>query len=313
MTRDKVLQTAHTELGITESPAGSNKSKYGKWYGAGLDGQKWCAMFVSWVFHHAGLPLGHIQSKNGIHHCQSAHNYYKAKGKMTSNPQPGDIVIYDWSGDGHADHIGIFKKWMDSAKTVLEAYEGNTSQGNDSDGGKVMLRKRSRNLVKSFLNPGVYTDGDVTVVETALTIGSRGSEVTIVQHCLYELGYAIEVDGWFGQQTAGFVKDFQQQNLMTVTGSVDTVTKGALQEAATDRKIAKSKFVSGSYLRKGNVGFMVTEIQRALKKKDAALVLTVNGVFDDATTKAVKVFQTKSGLQADGIVGPLTFGKLELG
>ena len=53
-------------------------------------------MFVSWVFHHAGHPLGNIQGKNGIHHCQSAHNYYKEKGTLTANSESGDIVIYDW-------------------------------------------------------------------------------------------------------------------------------------------------------------------------------------------------------------------------
>ena len=312
MTRNKVLQTANAELGISEHPPGSNKSKYGQWYGSGLNGQKWCAMFVSWVFDQAGIPLGNIQTKNGIHHCQSAHNYYKSKGRLTANPQEGDIVIYDWSGDGHADHIGIFKTWADTNKTILEAYEGNTSQGNDSDGGKVMLRKRSRNLVKSFIDPGVYTDGNVTPVETVLTIGSRGSEVTIMQNYLYELGYAVEVDGWFGQQTEGFIKDFQQKNRMTASGKADPVTKGALQEAVADRKIDKSKFISGSYLRKGSTGFMVTEVQRALKKKDTALLLTLNGVFDDSTLKAVKEFQKKNGLQDDGVVGPKTFDKLGL-
>lgn len=313
MSRQDVLSKAQSQNGTVESPPNSNKTAYGLWYAPSLNGQKWCAMFVSWVFHHAGHPLGNIQTKNGIHHCQSAHNYYKAKGRLTSTPEEGDIVIYDWEGNGHADHIGIFIRWTDGNKTAIEAWEGNTSTSNNSDGGRVMKRIRSRNLIKSFINPGVYTDGVVTAVETTLTIGSRGSEVTMVQNYLYELGYAIEVDGWFGQQTAGFIKEFQQENAMTDTGTADVVTKGALQEAASDRRIAKSKFVSGSYLRKGSKGFMVTEIQRALKKKDTTLVLTVNGVFDDATYKAVKAFQTNSGLQADGIVGPLTFGKLGIG
>lgn len=313
MSRQDVLNKAQSQDGTVESPPNSNKSPYGLWYAPSLNGQKWCAMFVSWVFHHAGHPLGNIQTKNGIHHCQSAHNYYKEKGRLTANPQPGDIVIYDWEGNGHADHIGIFIKWTNTDKTAIEAWEGNTSTSNNSDGGRVMKRIRSRSLIKSFINPGVYSDTNVTPVETTLTIGSRGSEVTVVQNYLYELGYEIEVDGWFGQQTAGFIKEFQQQNVMAATGNADAVTKGALQEAASNRKIAKSKFVSGSYLRKGNVGFMVIEIQRALKKKDTTLVLTINGVFDDATHKAVKAFQTKSGLQADGIVGPLTFGKLGMG
>ena len=310
MSRQDVLNKAQSQDGTTEFPPNSNKSPYGLWYEPSLNGQKWCAMFVSWVFHHARHPLGHIQTKNGIHHCQSAHNYYKEKGKLTTNPKEGDIVIYDWEGTGYADHIGIFIKWTSTDKTAIEAWEGNTSTANDSDGGRVMKRIRSRNLIKSFINPGVYTDTAVTPVTTALAKGTRGSKVTQIQKYLYDIGYAVEIDGWFGNQTEGFLKDYQTKNAMTVSGLADVVTIGALKEDANQIALAKSKFVSGSYLRRGNVGFMVTELQRALNAKDTQLKLPITGNFDVATLQAVKAFQTKNKLESDGIVGPKTFGKL---
>lgn len=310
MSRQDVLNKALSQDGITEWPANSNKSPYGLWYSPSLDGQKWCAMFVSWVFHHAGHPLGAIQTKNGIHHCQSAHNYYKEKGKLTTTPQPGDIVIYDWEGNGHADHIGIFIKWTTTDKTSIEAWEGNTSTSNDTDGGRVMKRVRSRNLIKSFINPGVYSDVAVTPVSSSFSKGARGSQVTQIQKYLYEIGYAIEIDGWFGNQTESLLKEYQTKNAMVATGIADVVTVGALQEDANQIALAKSKFVSGSYLRRGNVGFMVTELQRALNSKDVSLKLAVTGNFDLLTLQAVKAFQTKNRLEADGIVGPKTFGKL---
>ena len=80
MSRQDLLNKAQSQVGTSEYPANSNKTPYGLWYAPSLNGQKWCAMFVSWVFHHAGHPLGNIQTKNGIHHCQSAHNYYREKG-----------------------------------------------------------------------------------------------------------------------------------------------------------------------------------------------------------------------------------------
>jgi hypothetical protein len=310
MARIDVLNLAKLQVGTTESPPNSNKSLYGKWYAPSLDGQRWCAMFVSWVFHHAGHPLGNVQSPNGIHHCQSAHNYYKANKQLTNAPQPGDMVIYDWEGTGYADHIGIFIRWTNAEQTILEAYEGNTSIGNNSDGGKVMVRVRSRNLVKSFVSPAVYNDVVVAPVEEVLKKGARGSQVTQVQKYLYEIGYAIDIDGWFGNQTETMVKDFQTKNVMAATGFADEVTIGALQEEARAIAIAKSKFISGSYLRRGNVGFMVIEIQRELNKRDAALKLPITGSFDLATLQAVQAFQRKNNLAADGIVGPNTFGKL---
>lgn len=313
MSRQNVLSKAQSQDGTAESPPNSNKTLYGLWYEPSLNGQKWCAMFVSWVFHHAGHPLGHIQTKNGIHHCQSAYNYYKEKGRLTANPQPGDIVIYDWEGNGHADHIGIFIRWTSDAKTHIEAWEGNTSTTNDSDGGRVMKRTRSRSLIKSFINPGVYTETAVTPLPVTFSNGARGAQVTQIQKCLYDLGYAIEIDGWFGNETETRLKEYQTKNAMDVTGIADAVTIGALQEDANELAIARSKFVSGSYLRRGNVGFMVTEVQRALNAKDSKLKLQVTGSFDMATLQAVKAFQAKNGLVVDGIVGPKTFGKLGIG
>ncbi|WP_309640702.1 peptidoglycan-binding protein [Flavobacterium sp.] len=310
MSRQDVLNKAQTQEGTAESPPNSNKTPYGLWYEPSLNGQKWCAMFVSWVFHHAGHPLGNIQTKNGIHHCQSAHNYYKEKGRLTANPEPGDIVIYDWEGNGHADHIGIFIRWTTPDKTAIEAYEGNTSTINDSDGGRVMKRTRSRNLIKSFINPGVYPELAVTPVALVLSKGARGSEVTQIQKYLYEIGYTIEIDGWFGNQTETLLKEYQSQNAMSVTGIADAMTIGALQEDANQMAFAKSKFVTGSYLRRGNAGFMVTEVQRALVAKIPFLKLTVTGSFDAETLRAVKTFQLQNSLDPDGIVGPKTFGKL---
>ena len=54
-TADKLLSIAAGELGTVEAPAGSNRTKYGKWYG--LDGEPWCMMFVQWCFAQAGMPL----------------------------------------------------------------------------------------------------------------------------------------------------------------------------------------------------------------------------------------------------------------
>ena len=310
MARKDVLNKASSQNGVVERPPNSNKTEYGLWYRPSLNGHKWCAMFVSWVFHHAGHPLGHIQTKNGIHHCQSAHNYYKEKGRLTTNPQEGDIVIYDWTGDGYADHIGIFIKWTNASKTFFEAWEGNTSTSNNSDGGGVMKRTRSSNFVKSFINPGVYPDTTVTAVSSSLKKGDRGSKVTQVQKYLYDIGYEIEIDGWLGAQTETMLKDFQTKNAMTASGVADAVTIGALQGEANQRYVAKAKFISGSYLRRGALGFMVTELQRALNAKNSQLKLAVSGNFDLLTFQAVKEFQSKNKLYADGIVGPLTFGKL---
>lgn len=59
----------------------------------------------------------------------------------------------------------------------------------------------------------------------------------------------------------------------------------------------------------GSKGSDVTRIQKALK--DAGLYQgTADGIFGPGTEKAVKAFQAKCGLEADGIVGTDTWNKL---
>ncbi|MDP3556259.1 MAG: hypothetical protein Q8T03_02730 [Bacteroidota bacterium] len=70
MSRAKIIEVANSQLGVSESPANSNKNPYGKWYG--FDGLPWCAMFVSWVYNQAGNPLGHIDDDKGYRDCNSA-------------------------------------------------------------------------------------------------------------------------------------------------------------------------------------------------------------------------------------------------
>lgn len=56
-------------------------------------------------------------------------------------------------------------------------------------------------------------------------------------------------------------------------------------------------------LRRGATGVNVVQLQRALG-------LTVDGDFGSRTESAVKAFQKKNGIGADGVVGPMTWAKI---
>lgn len=134
----KIIEIAEKEIGYSEAPANSNKTKYGKWFG--FDGVAWCGMFVSWCYYKAGQPLGNIGFSKGFAGCQTAVAFYKKKGKITNDPVAGDIVFFDWNGDGRYDHTGIFVRHIN--EIYFETIEGNTSLTNQSNGGQVMRRKR---------------------------------------------------------------------------------------------------------------------------------------------------------------------------
>ena len=150
MNGQKVVSIAEKEIGVEESPKNSNKTKYGKWFG--WDGVAWCGMFVSWCYSNAGYSLGNIGYLKGFAGCQTAFAHFTKTKEITNKPVSGDIVLFDWNGDKRYDHTGIFVKWLDNEK--FECIEGNTAVGNDSNGGKVMLRIRNKKFA-IFVHPKV--------------------------------------------------------------------------------------------------------------------------------------------------------------
>lgn len=163
MNGQKVIHIAKLEVGVVESPANSNNVKYNTWiYDREVhDGDKpgakypWCAAFVSWIYDKAGFPLGNIGMPKGFVGCPYAMERIAKWGKIVTIPQAGDVVMYDWQGDGKFDHTGIFDS--DLGKGLFKAYEGNTAFGNDSNGGAVMLRADRKYKNAIFVRPNVLS------------------------------------------------------------------------------------------------------------------------------------------------------------
>src|SRR3954471_7424874 len=91
----EVLRRARAEIGTRETPRESNKQKYGAWYG--MNGQPWCAMFVSWVLHQSGVDL-RITTDKGFSYCPYGVSWFKARGLWRSSrlSKPGDVVFYNF-------------------------------------------------------------------------------------------------------------------------------------------------------------------------------------------------------------------------
>lgn len=153
MKAQKVIDTAFAEVLAKEkeSPANSNKTKYGQWFG--YNGVAWCGIFCSWVYAHAGVALGNIGFSKGFAGCMTAVAHFKKTGEITNNPQVGDLVFFDWNADGRHDHVGIFNGWINKDKDFY-TIEGNTSITNQSNGGQVMSRTRQNKNVL-FVHPKV--------------------------------------------------------------------------------------------------------------------------------------------------------------
>ena len=149
-----IVNRARFELGYIEK--NDNKTKYGAWYG--INGQPWCAIFVSWCYDQAGLVKKvAAQNKKGFASCDAGLKWFAKQNKLVpvGEAQEGDIVYFQFDTDAQPDHVGIVAKNMKRIK-ALRTIEGNTSssnKGSQSNGGGVYKKKRLYATVMAVARP----------------------------------------------------------------------------------------------------------------------------------------------------------------
>lgn len=142
--QNEVLDVANDEVGYKGT---SSYCKYGEWYG--YQGG-WCTTFVLWCFNKAGENLGVAMYKNIVPsggNCNSMISWYKNRDRYytTSSgytPKRGDLIFFDWSGNGSSQHVGLVD-YIDGS--TVYTVEGNCS-------GKVKARKYTTTGSKPYNN-----------------------------------------------------------------------------------------------------------------------------------------------------------------
>ena len=136
--------------------------------------------------------------------------------------------------------------------------------------------------------------------------GDSGLDVTALQEALIELGYLKgTADGKFGAGTEKAVKAFQEKNDYPVTGIMDAniqafLYTGSPKNASGEKTSVKTLSpVEGVSMKKGNKGSQVTALQERLQEL-GYYKGTPTGTYDTNTIGAVRSFQKKNGLTADG-------------
>ena len=154
-----LLELARGEIGVTESPAGSNRVKYNTaYYGREVSGDAypWCAAFQWWLFQQAGAgELFYGGGKTAS--CTTLYHDYRSRGQVveTVRAQPGDLVFFVFDGNtkGVMNHIGICESAGGGYVTTID---GNTGTTSETDGGTVMRRRRALQYVGGVARPN-YT------------------------------------------------------------------------------------------------------------------------------------------------------------
>ena len=259
----KVLEIARAEIGVKESPSGSNKVKYNtEYYGKEVSGSgyAWCAAFVWWVFKHAGCSELFYGGKKSAY-CPTIADYYISKKQTVSKNkgQAGDIVLFDWNQNNSSDHIGIIESRNSDGSYVC--IEGNTSVGNNSNGGQVMRRTRYQSQIswicrpkyseKSTVKPAtsVVTNklavdgewGKTTTRKTQMVLGTKSDGIVSGQliSCKQYL-QGCTTDSWkfvkYSVNGSSMVKAIQKLVGVKTDGKMGKQTVMAMQEFLNSKK-----------------------------------------------------------------------------
>ena len=119
-----IVEVALTQLG------NEGGQPYWSWYG--FEGRvEWCACFVSWCADQCGyIESGIIPKFAG---CVDGANWFKGNGQWQDRsyePSAGDIIFFDWEGDGETDHVGIVEKCENGVVYTVEGNSGDACRQN---------------------------------------------------------------------------------------------------------------------------------------------------------------------------------------
>lgn len=128
---NELVATALAEVGKTANDA----MRYIK-AGGGTGYEPWCGDFVMWVFKQRGLKPPPARSVPALM------TWAQKNQKLVKSPRPGDLVTFDWNGDGTADHVEMVRSRI---KGGVATVGGNTS-GNKASS-QVAAKNRKTNIL----------------------------------------------------------------------------------------------------------------------------------------------------------------------
>jgi len=241
-TVNDVLTLAKKYIGTKENPANSNNVVFNAdYYGRAVNGAQyaWCCV-LQWDLMRMAGASKLFYDGNKTASCTTLMTWAKANGLfVTGGYEPGDMVFMNFdSNKKDAEHIGIVESVSGS---TVHTIEGNTSIGNDSNGGEVMRRERSVGLILGAFRPKYDTESTATTTTSTggmikvtfdtstVRSGTKGKPVMLIQSLLNGLGYNCgSVDGDAGSKTTAGIKAYQKAKGLSIDGIAGANTWSSL-------------------------------------------------------------------------------------
>ena len=216
---------------------------------------------------------------------------------------------------------GKFGRGTQQAVIQYQTASGLTADG--KAGTQTLTRLYAEVSETTVDEPSGSTGSTGSTNPNTLQYGDSGSRVTELQTALVKLGYNTNgIDGRFGAGTKRAVISFQTKQGLTADGLAGAKTQELLYSLAAASGTGSSTggtgdtgstgSTDGSYtrtLRKGMTGADVKAVQKQLKTL-GYYQSSLDGVYGTGSVAAVKAFQQRNGLTADGLAGQRTFTKL---
>ena len=163
MSLSKVIEIARADLGYTENPPGSNRTKYWDAYDPKMQGQPWCVAFLWSVFNTAGERMAFFGGGKTAS-CSVLLRWYREQGLTVpvSEVQVGDIVLLNFHGGKDPEHCGLVAEVLGNG-WYIQTIEGNTTNtdkntSNDSNGGCVAAKTRYPSQIIGVCRPQYKPD-----------------------------------------------------------------------------------------------------------------------------------------------------------
>lgn len=149
--RVRALERSKRYVGVKEHPPGTNRGplidKWCRWAN-GLVGYPWCAAFACGMVREACGLIVPDPRRASVGYLEAWAAKVGSLLKSDTRVRRGDWICYRFDGDDWPDHIGIVDRvfavrWRGRyAYGKVRTVEGNTSAGNDANGGQVQVRYR---------------------------------------------------------------------------------------------------------------------------------------------------------------------------
>ena len=280
----------------------------------------WCMLFVSMCLD----EIGQIDSIGGFsYNTDVTLNRNRGRLVPVSAAQPGDVVIFNWGFTGGTDHVGFVERNLGGGR--LQTIEGNTSSGaagSQSSGNGVWRRIRSSDIA-AVIRPAY---SGVTVTPVVAGYNPNGYDVAYVkdvQSRLESLGYSVGssgADGILGPDTFNAVKAYQSAVGLATDGIPGPDTLGALKAGKGREAVANalSDGVWGPVTTGALQRLLGTPQDGVISSQDQGRRVNVPAAGDGwewvsnpQGSQAIKAYQQKLGIDADGIIGPGTIRRLQ--